>query len=236
MPWVAAVISGVATVAGAYVQSEGAKDAAHAQEEAAKDSNRTQLYMYNQTRDDQSPYREAGAGALGQLRGLTGPGGEFNHNFGINDFQQDPGYAFRQAEGQQGVERSAAARGGLLSGATLKAVDQYNQDYASNEYSNAYNRFNTDRTNRFNRLSSLAGIGQTANNTLAAVGVNTANQISQGQQAIGNARSSGYIGQGNAVNNGIGQLANQYQNYQALNRLNQTQADSSYGGVGNGPY
>jgi hypothetical protein len=67
------------------------------------------------------------------------------HQFGEADFQKDPGYDFRMKEGARGVENSAAARGMQLSGATLKAMTKYNQDFASNEYSKSSDRFNNDR-------------------------------------------------------------------------------------------
>jgi hypothetical protein len=57
------------------------------------------------------------------------------------DQNTDPGYGFRFAEGMKGLERSAAARGGLLSGATLKGITRYGQDMGSQEYQNAFNRY-----------------------------------------------------------------------------------------------
>ena len=137
--------------------------------------------------------------------------GSFNRAFGLADFQRDPGYDFRQQEGQRGVEASAAARGGILSGAALKAITRYNQDFASNEYGNAYGRYNNDQTTRFNRLSSLAGTGQTATSQGIASGNALTGQLQAGvnnitnnNNAIGNARASQYAGIGNA----IGGLAN----------------------------
>lgn len=73
-------------------------------------------------------------------------------------FQVDPGYAFRMSEGMKGLERSAAARGGLLSGAALKGIQRYGQDLASQEYQNAFNRYQTARTNTLNPFASLAGV------------------------------------------------------------------------------
>lgn len=102
-------------------------------------------------------------------------------DFSMEDFKKDPGYDFRMNEGREALEGSAAARGNLLSGATLKALQRYGQDYASNEYGNAYDRFNRDqerkynafennRTSTFNRLSTLMGGGQTATNQINSVG------------------------------------------------------------------
>lgn len=113
-----------------------------------------------------------------------------NHPFTMADYQSDPGTAFRQAEGQKGVERSGSAKGMTLSGAGVKAIDRYNQDYASNEFQNAYqrfanernygtgeyqrafDRFNTEQGNQFNHLAAVAGIGQTANGQNASAGAN----------------------------------------------------------------
>lgn len=145
------------------------------------------------------------------------PTNDFNRAFTLADFQKDPGYEFRRTEGQRGVEAGAAARGGLLSGGTLKALDRYNQDYASGEFGSAFNRYQTDLTGRFNRLSSLAGTGQTATNETVAAGTNLtgqlqtgANNISNNIAAAGNARSSAYVGTGNAVGNAAGNIGQYY--------------------------
>lgn len=141
--------------------------------------------------------------------------GTLTKQFSLADFQADPGYAFRQTEDQKAIERSAAARGGLLSGSALKAIQNRSQDLASQEYGNAYNRFNANQTNQFNRLSSLAGVGQVANNALQTAGQNYAgsvgqiamnNAANQGNALLagGNARASGYAGIGNALSSAAG--------------------------------
>ena len=154
--------------------------------------------------------------------------------FGTEQFQQDPGYAFRQAEGMKALERSAAARGGLLSGGTLKGIQRFGQDLASQEYGNAFNRYQVERSARLNPLQSLMGSGQSATN------VQTGNigQSSQNEQAnlmnAGQARASGYVGSANALSGAlgsIGQAATSYPLYQAqIGYLNRGAA----GGVGGG--
>lgn len=142
--------------------------------------------------------------------------GDLNRDFTLADFHKDPSYDFRMSEGQNALESSAAARGGLLNGGTIKALTRYGQDFASNEYSNAYNRFNADRTQRFNRLSALAGTGQQATNTTATLGANTANNVAESQLQAGNARAANAINTGNAVNNtasSLGQFYLQQQYY-----------------------
>lgn len=204
----AAVIGGavIGAAGSAYAGSKGAG----AQEDAANKAQNTQLYMYDQSRNDQAPYRNAGYTALGQLGAGTAPGGEFNRNFTGADFVKDPGYDFRLSQGQRGVEASAAARGGVLSGAALKGVDEFNQNFASNEYQNAYSRFNNDQTTRFNRLASIAGVGQTSAAQTGALGANAANQIGSAQIGAGNAAAAGYVGTANAINSGAQTLGNYY--------------------------
>jgi hypothetical protein len=145
--------------------------------------------------------------------------GEFNKKFTLADYQADPGYQFRVDQGKQALERSAAARGGVLSGGMLKDLTDYSQGAASQEYGNAYNRFNQDQSSRFARLATLAGFGSAANNTTASAGQNTANNIGNNIIGAGNATASGYVGGANAINNSIGQGISAYQNQQYLNKI-----------------
>jgi len=206
MPWGIAAAAVVSAGVGAYSSSKASK----AQQEAANAANEADWRIFSQQREDLKPWREAGEGALRQLSDLTQPGGDFNRDFTMADFEADPGYAFRLDEGQKALERSAAARGGLMSGRTLKDLTRFAQNTASDEYSNTYNRFNNDRTVRFNRLSSIAGLGQTAQAQLNQASQNYAAQYGSNMAAYGNAAAAGAIGVGNAVQNGVGNAMDAY--------------------------
>jgi hypothetical protein len=220
---VAAAVIGGAVVGGLATTVAGNK-AAGAQKDAAAMSTDEQRRQFDITQQNMKPFRDAGLSVLPELQSGLAPGGEFNRNFTLQDFQKDPGYQFRMDQGQQALERSAAARGGLISGGTGKALTEYGQDYASGEYSNAYNRFNNDQTTRFNRLSALAGTGQTATNTIGTLGAQTAANIGENYLQAGNARAAGYVNQGNAINNGVSSLGNFYLKQQYLNKMpSQTQ-------------
>jgi hypothetical protein len=91
--------------------------------------------------------------------------------------QNDPGFQFRLQEGQKALERSAAAKGGLLTGGTAQDLNKFSQDYASNEYGNVYNRAYGQYSDQLNRLASLFGGGQTAAANANASGQNSANSI-----------------------------------------------------------
>lgn len=207
---IAAAVVGSAAI-GAAASSRAAGKASDAQEKASKRASDTELAMFEQNREDYAPWREAGVGALSQLTEGTQPGGEYLRDFSMADFEQDPGYAFRREEGMRGIESSAAGRGGLLSGATLKALSKYGQGLASEEYGNAYNRYNADLDRRFNRLSGIAGTGQTATRDVAQLGSQAAANIGQNQIGAGNARASGYVGQANAIGGAINNVGQYYQ-------------------------
>lgn len=128
--------------------------------------------------------------------------------FSMSDFQKDPGYDFRMSEGQKAIDRSAAAKGGLLSGAAIKAADRFNQDYASNEFQNAYNRYNTNQTNIYNRLAGISGSGQTTSDNLATVGQNYANNAGTNIQNAADYRASGNVAQQNILSTGLSSLGN----------------------------
>ena len=144
--------------------------------------------IYGQASGFTDPYRNAGAGAVNSLAGLLGPDGEFMQQFKF-DPDQDPGYQFRLEQGQRALERSAAARGGLQGGGTLKALVRYAQGVASDEYGKSFDRFQADRKNRFGMLSDLAGFGQRAVGQQLeagnAYGTGTSRNLMQGAQFEG---------------------------------------------------
>ena len=139
----------------------------------------------------------------------TDPGfGSLSQKFNMSDFTQDPGYQFRLAEGQKALDRSAASKGMNLSGAQLKASQSYGQNMGSQEYGNAYNRFNNDQSTLYNRLAGISGIGQTANGQTQMSGMNAANNVAQNQLGAGNAAAAGIMGGVNAISNGVNQGIN----------------------------
>lgn len=192
------VIGGVLGYSSSKKQAKAAENAANTQAEATRYASDMQKEMYDQTRTDLDPYRQAGTSALDQLMGQMGQNGYFNQTYSGQDIYNDPSYQFRLRQGLDAVESSAAARGGLLSGATLKALNNYASDYASQEYSNAHSRFNADQTNQYNRLSNLVGIGQNAAVQQGNAGMQTAQAVANNTMAGANAQAAGTIGAANA--------------------------------------
>lgn len=187
------------SLGGTALSAIGSILAGKSQASAADKAALLSAYAAQQASAQQQPYSTAGVNALGQLSAGTQPGGDLIRPFGEADFKADPGYGFRLGEGMKALERSAAARGGLLSGSALKGITRYGQDFASNEYQNAYNRYGTNQTNQFNRLASIAGLGQTANNSLANIGMQNAGNAGTAALVGGQSRASTYAGIGNAL-------------------------------------
>lgn len=182
-----AVDVGVPLYTASQTQSALNKGAA-AQTAAVGSATALQREMFDKAVEFQKPWYEAGANALAEQQRLLGLGaagrgtpgyGSMAKSFSMADFQADPGYAFRLREGQKMLERSAAARGGLLSGGTGAALTRYGQEMGSQEYQNAFNRYQTERAARLNPLQSLSGQGQTTAGTLSSAGQNYATTAGQ---------------------------------------------------------
>jgi hypothetical protein len=161
----------------------------------------------------------------GWLTDTPGQWGELNRSFTQDDLNKDVvfqnGLQFGLNEGVKGINRQAAAAGSLNSGATLKALTRFGNDYATTKAGDAYNRFSNDQTNKFNRLASLAGVGQTAANSLATTSANTTNALVNNNTSAANARAAGYIGTTNALNSGISNWQNQNQQQSWLDAYKQ---------------
>lgn len=237
-------------------QSRAASQAAQAQVQAAERAGDQQRAMFERQVELQAPFREAGLTAQNRLMtllGLTPPTGEaavpgmvvntaapefgrYARDFGMADFEGDPGYAFRLSEGMKALERSAAARGGLLSGTTLRGVQRFGQDLASQEYQNAFNRYQVNRANQLNPLQSLMGAGQTGANALTSAAGDlgrglAGSTMAAGQAAAagytgaGQARASGYVGATNALTGALSQAVPNYMMYRYL-------SPGGFGGAG----
>ena len=216
------------TVGSSLIGSSASRGAAASQERAAAQASDAQRAMFERQVELQEPFRQAGLkgqNRLLELLGLgedkTAPGyGKYaTAEFGMDKFTADPGYAFRMSEGMKALERSAAARGGLLSGATLKGTQRYGQDLASQEYQNAFNRYQAERAGTLNPYQALAGTAQTSANVLTGAAGNLGQQLGSNIIGAGNAQAAGQIGSTNAIVGGLGQGINFYQNQQLLNRL-----------------
>jgi len=210
MPWMIAA----ATIGSSLIGANAANKAAGTQADAANRAADLQYKQYQENVARQKPFYDVGVNALPELVAAS----KYT-NFGMDQFQQDPGYAFRLSEGQKALERQAAARGGLISGGALKAAQRYGQEMGSQEYTNAFNRYQAERQARLNPLQSLTGMAQTTANTIGAAGQNMAANVGDAMGSAAAARASGYVGGANALTSGLGTYLNYRQGQNYLNAL-----------------
>lgn len=241
-----AAIGGVSSLVGSGKQADATKYAANQQSQAAANSLAFNQQVYGTTLANEKPFVAAGDTAVNALQAgiqngsLTQPWTTPFSFSGVN-LQNDPAYNFDLQQGQQAIQRSAAAQGGLVSGGALKDLNDYSQGFASNQfeqsyqnalaqYQQAYNIFQNNQSNQFNRLSGVAGLGQnavtgtaTSGNAAAGTGAlvnsSTANALSNLYTGQGNAAAAATMAAGNALSGGLNNVAN----YLAL------QSGSSYG-------
>lgn len=216
-----------AILGSAVLGAASSRSAAKTQANAAGQAADLQREQFERQLELQAPFREAGVRALNKLEAAS----EYTP-FGMDQFQADPGYAFRFQQGQKALERSAAARGGLISGNTGGALQQFGQGLASQEYQNAFNRYQAERQARLGPLQSLAGVGQTSVNQLGAAGQNYAMGMGEALGAGAQARASGYMGAANAIGGGVGQYMGYQQNQATNSLLQQALANRTGGGGG----
>ncbi len=232
-----AIIGGVSSLAGSLIGGNAASKAAKTQEQAAKDAQNLisgnasqaldlQKSALGQEQGNLNPYMQSGTTALSKLGGMQ--------PFQAPTAEQaaaTPGYQFQLTQGLKALQNSAAARGGLLSGGTSKAINDYAQGQAASSYGNTYNRaLQTYQTN-FGNQYALAGQGLNAGTSLSGLEQSNANAGSgilgqsaaeQAQQInnAGAARASGYVARGNAIGGGISGFGNALGNGMLLSQLN----------------
>ncbi len=214
MPW---IIPALITGGSALVGASASKSAAKTQAASADRATELQERMFNKQLELQEPFRQSGINALNKIESGDIMG------------SMDPSYSFRFQEGLKALDRQAAARGGLISGGALKAAQRYGQEFASNEFGNAYNR-----------LASRAGFGQTATSNMGAAAGNFGAMAGNNMMGAANARASGYVGGANALTGGLNQYLNYTQNQNLMNRLLPQSVGGSnpvnFGGSGSGTF
>lgn len=163
--------------------------ASNAQSQAALDLQRR---VYEESIARQQPFLQTGTEFFNRLAALQRGGPEAQQNF----LQMDPGYGFRLGEGLKALERSAAARGGLMSGATGKALQRYGQDLASQEYGAAYNR-----------LANLANVGPQAAGVMSNLGQNYASNVGNIGMQQGETAANALLTRGSMYQRGVGDIS-----------------------------
>jgi hypothetical protein len=206
--WLGPALGAGAQVAGSVLADRQISQAADTAAASADKNLAFQREMFNTIRSDQQPFLDAGKAALGKLSPLMD-----YKKFSLDDFKADPGYNFRLTQGQRGIDASAAARGGLQSGAALKAAATFGQEMGSQEYQNAFNRYGVERDRAISPLMQMAGFGQTATNNAQQGTTNFANTSGQIMQNAGDTAANAQVARGSTYSNTGNQLAQMLARY-----------------------
>ena len=233
MTWGMTAVAGATVVAG-YMGSQATKGAARTQADAAAQAQAQLLEAGREARTGYEPYTEAGKTALSDL---TGKLPYFQQQFTNRDLNATlaPGYEFRLGQGQKANLQQSNLTGGAVSGNAQRALQDYTQNFASGEYANAFNQFQTQRTNIYNQLSDIAKMGLTGQQGYANATLGTGTNIASITSGLGNAQAASQIAQGNILGNtaqGVGNAAAYY----AINNMNSPQNQMAAGGYGADAY
>ena len=128
---------------------------------------------------------------------------KFSQNDLNNDVVYNTGLDFGLSEGVKGLNRRAASGGSYDSGATLKALTRYANDYGTTKAAGAYDRFMNDKNTTYNYLSGQQGVGLNATNSNQSLNTGLVGQAIGANQSAAS-QQAGYGVQGAAaLNNGI---------------------------------
>jgi hypothetical protein len=216
-----AIATGTAILGGALlgggISALASTSAARTQAGATRQAADATLQGQREALDAQRPFLEGGYAATNRLQELLGVGGNKSadgygslntpFSFTPGDLTQTPGYQFSLQQGQNALDRKAAAGGGFYSGGGLKDAASFSQGLAGttfdNEYNRAFNAFQTNRANTLNPLQAMAGQGQTSAGTVGNIQMGGANSLANLITGNANAQGASKIATGNAISSGI---------------------------------
>jgi hypothetical protein len=146
------------------------------------------------------------------------------------DLANEPGYQFGLSEGEKAIDRAAAANGRFDSGATLKALSRYGNDYAGTKFNEAFGRDQANKNMTYNFLSGQSNLGQNSAVMTGNAGAAAAGAQGQYLTNAGDAQAAGYIGGANALTGGVNSYLNYQNNSKALDYLrNRNSGNAGWG-------
>ena len=218
---------GSAILGGAGLGAAGSILGSNAQADASRHAADIEQTLFQQTQQNLQPWMQAGNMALSQINQGLQPGGQFEHQFGLQDFQASPAYQFNLEQGKLALDKASAARGKYYAPSTLQDIAKFSQGLASNEYQNAFSNYQTGIGNIWNRLQTISGGGQNAAANLGTNATAVGNQLGQNAIGAGNAQAAGIVGVANAGTNAL----TNYSNNQMLQQFLNSQQQSSLNGM-----
>lgn len=231
MSWIAAAIGGGQALSG-LVGGLAAGSAAGSEVNAGRQAIGNLQGMYGQTQGNVQPFIGEGQQASGYLSQLLAPGGQLTKSFSPTDYLNnlDPSYGMMKDIGLQTMNAQAGAGSGALSGAAMKGLAGWAENYAGTGYQNAYDRWMQQQNATYGRLMGMSQLGQGSALGLGQIGANYAGKMADITTGIGSAQAAGTIGQANALGGAINNMTGYGMMAQMLNQ-NQGGAGAGTGGV-----
>jgi hypothetical protein len=198
----------IAGVAEAEIGKQASENASSAEQQREQEAIQYEQSMYGQTAANMQPFINTGTQATQQLANGMGPGGSLGRQFTMADFEKSPSYNFNMQQALKAIGNSASARGGSLGGRPQQDMVNYATNMAGNSFGQAQNEFMANQKLNAGLLGGIAQTGQRAAQSLGGIGMGTAGQVSSsiGNQAT--AQGAGIMGQSQAVQGGISNIAN----------------------------
>lgn len=212
------IIPAVASLLGARMTSGAAKEAAQTSASAADRAADVQRQMFERQVELQEPFRQAGLTAQNRLLDLLGLSGrtgaagygQFGQAPSMENFLASPAYRFRLGEGVKALERGAAARGGLMSGAAGKALTRYGQELATTGYGDYLGQLERERNYLLNPLQSILGAGQTATGQQAGYAGQYGANVGNLMMGAGETAANALLSRGGTYGRAFGDIGQLY--------------------------
>lgn len=179
------------------------KPSTSGQADATQEIRALETRMYDDSIARSKPFYDlgvSGVGQLGQLLGISGDSGAEGYGSLLSTYSpeqltEDPSYQFILNEGEKAMQRQLAAQGKTMSPEAIKALSEYNQNMASTEYGNAYNRNRASQGDIFDRLAQVANIGTGQSAQMQQAGQSMARNIGEATSAFGQVEDQAKIAQ-----------------------------------------
>lgn len=186
----------VATVGSAAISSSASSKASKTAQATADSNNALQASIYNSNKETLSPYVSTGNTASSSINALLGLGGDSTSaNAAYQAYKDSTGYQSALTQGQNSVTAALGQKGLTDSGAALKALTQYGQDYASQNFQTYLGDLQTQQSTGLSAASALAGVS-----------TNYANSVSSNNNTAATASENATLSSANAINSALGNL------------------------------
>ncbi|MFW2098432.1 hypothetical protein ACG9ZL_19845 [Acinetobacter sp. ULE_I057] len=206
---VAAAVVGSAVVGGvmsSQAQKKAAKSAASAQSESSQAGIDEQRRQFDAIQELMKPYVNAGTQGLGGQQDLLGLNGADKQQAAIDAINNSSAMQTYMQQGENSILQNASATGGLRGGNTQSALGQFRPQLLNQLVNQQYQN-----------LGGLTSLGQNAAAGVGNAGMQSANNISNLMQSVGQAQAGSALAQGqananmwNSVSSAIGNVGGAY--------------------------